>query len=205
MAFKLPNLKFSEDALKPHLSERSVSLHYNKHTSKYFDTVNKLIKGTPLDKEENLSNLVSKDALLKSDSKLFNNACQAWNHIFFFNNLAPTDSTGEPSAELTAAINEEFGSLEKFKDKFIDAAANLFGSGWCWLVLKDNKLTIKTTPNAGNPLSQDRTTPIMTIDVWEHGYLYQEDYAADRLAYLNGIWNVINWNEINERYTDAKR
>lgn len=203
MAFKLPKLNFSEDALKPYLSERSVNLHYHKHTSKYFDTVNKLIKGTPFDKEEDLSNLVSKDALLKTDSKLFNNACQAWNHIFFFNNLAPASDVGEPSAELSAAINEDFGSFEKFKDKFIDTAANLFGSGWVWLVLKDNKLTVKTTPNAGNPLSQDRTTPIMTIDVWEHSYYLQYEY--DRYTYLVEIWNVINWNEINDRYTNAKR
>lgn len=204
MAFTLPPLKYTESALKPHLSERAVSIHYHKHTAKYFDTLNKLIKGTQLDKEEDLSLLVSKDALLKADSKLFNNACQAWNHTFFFDNLAPVAEVGEPSTELKSALDEDFGSFDNFKDQFIEAATNVFGSGWCWLVLRDDKLIIKTTPNAGNPLSQDRSVPLMTVDVWEHAYLYQEDYAADRPAYLKEVWNIINWKVVSDRYADAK-
>jgi Fe-Mn family superoxide dismutase len=164
--------------------------------------MNKLIKGTPYDKETDLDAMVSKDTMMKADSKLFNNACQAWNHIFYFNGLSP--SPGELSDDLAAAIKVDFQSPTKMKDEFIEAATNVFGSGWCWLIVKDNKLSIKTTPNAGNPLSQDRTVPLLCIDVWEHAYLYQEDYAADRTAYLNGIWNVIDWKTISERYADAK-
>lgn len=202
MAISQPKLKYAEDALNPYLSERTVSIHYNKHTAKYFDTMNKLIKGTPFDKEKDLTKLVSKDALMKADSKLFNNACQAWNHVFYFDGLAPHAEVGEPSPELLKAIEEEFESFDKFKKQFIETATGLFGSGWCWLVLRNGKLAIKTTPNGGNPLSQDHTVPLMTVDVWEHAYYL--DYTYDRPEYLENVWNIIDWNTVSERFAGAE-
>lgn len=205
MAFEIPKLKYDTNALEPYLSERTVSVHYNKHTVKYFDVTNKLIKRTVFEKSDKLEDLLTKDALVKADSALFNNASQAWNHVFYFEGLAPKTECGEPSENLSGAIKETFGSMEAFKEKMTETCINQFGSGWGWLVVKDGKLAIKSTPNAGNPLSQDRTTPLMCIDVWEHAYLYQDDYEADRAAYVKAIWNIINWNTINERYSNATK
>lgn len=203
MAIAQPKLKYAEDALKPYLSERTVSIHYNKHTTKYFDTMNKLIKGTPFDKEEDLTKLVSKDALMKADSKLFNNACQAWNHTFFWSCLTPTDQSGSPSELLMSAIVDTFGTFEVFKKKFSEQANNHFASGWAWLVLHHNALIIKTTPNAGTPLTSAGMIPLLCFDLWEHSYLYQEAYAADRPAYVEALWNIINWTFVSNNYEDA--
>lgn len=203
MAFDLPKLKYSNDALEPYLSERTVSVHYNKHTAKYFDVTNKLIKGTVFEKMSKLEDMLSRDALVKADSALFNNASQAWNHVFYFEGLAPKDQCGEPSEELLAAITDAFGGMPAFKEKMTEVCVNQFGSGWGWLILKDGKLIVKTTPNAGNPLSQDRSVPLMCIDVWEHAYYL--DYENKRDTYVGQIWNIIDWNTINERYTTTTK
>jgi Fe-Mn family superoxide dismutase len=201
MAFKQPSLDYAHAALEPHLSERQVTIHYDKHTAKYFDTTNKLIKGTIFEKKEKLEDLLSKDGLMKADTALYNNASQAWNHVFYFQGLAPSNKSGKPSDELLAALVDSFGSFEEFKKKFTEAAVSHFASGWCWLVIKDNKLVVKTTPNAGNPLSTDVMVPVMCVDVWEHAYYLQ--YAYDREEYINSMWNIIDWTEISERYTAA--
>lgn len=205
MAFEQPDLKYSRDALEPHLSEREVTIHYDKHTAKYFDTTNKLIKGTIFEKKENLEDLLSKDGLMKADTALYNNASQAWNHIFYFDGLTPSSEQGVPSEELAKALKQDFGSLEEFKKKFTEAAVGHFASGWCWLIFKDNKLTVKTTPNAGNPLSTDRTVPLMCVDLWEHAYLYQDEYEADRQAYVDALWNIVCWDTVSRRYAEATR
>lgn len=203
MPFTQPKLEYDVGDLAPHLSERQVSIHYNKHTAKYFDTTNKLIKGTVFEKKDNLEDLINKDTLVKADGVLFNNACQAYNHVFYFDGLTPASKSGQPSTELAAAINQDFESFNVFKQKMTEATVNIFGSGWCWLVVRDNKLIIKTTPNAGNPLTTDRMVPLMCIDAWEHAYLYQETYEANRQAYVDAIWNIINWDKVSQRYADA--
>lgn len=203
MSFKQPKLPYAENALEPWLFEHQVSVHYHKHTTKYFDTTNKLIKGTVFEKKTNLTDLINKNTLVEADSTLFNNACQAWNHIFYFSGMCPADKSNKPSDALMKSINEDFGSFDEFKKKFIETAAGVFGSGWAWLVHKDNKLTIKTTPNGGNPLTTDRMIPLMCIDVWEHAYYIQYEY--DRKAYLNAIWNVISWDTISQRYADLNK
>lgn len=203
MAFKQPDLNYAYDALEPHLSEREVTIHYDKHTAKYFDTTNKLIKGTIFEKKEKLEDLLSKNGLMKADTALYNNASQAWNHVFYFEGLTPGDKSGKPSEELSSALVDSFGSFDEFKKKFSEAAVSHFASGWCWLVIKDNKLVVKTTPNAGNPLSTDGMVPIMCVDVWEHAYLYQNDCEADRQAYVDALWNIICWDTVSKRYAAA--
>lgn len=194
---------YATNALEPHLSKHQVSVHYDKHTAKYFDTVNKLIKGTVFEKSTDLVDLINKDTLVKADSVLFNNVCQAWNHVFYFSGLCPAERSGNPSEELMSAIETEFESLDAFKKKFSETATKLFGSGWCWLVYRDKKLVIKTTPNGGNPLTTDRMIPLMCFDVWEHAWYV--DYTYDKHEYVEAMWNIINWNEISERYATATK
>lgn len=201
MAFTQPELKYAYDALEPHLSERAVTLHYDKHTAKYFDTTNKLIKGTIFEKETDLAAMLSR-GLVKADTALYNNACQAWNHIFFFEGLAPANQTGQPSDKLREAIKRDIGGIDdRFKEEFIERGVSAFGSSWCWLILRDNTLAITTTPDASNPLSHEGALPLMCIDGWEHAWYL--DYEYDKQQYFIAIWHVINWNKINERFAKA--
>lgn len=203
MAFEPPKLPYAEDALEPVLSKRQVDLHYNKHTAKYYEVMNTLIKGTVYDSMTDLSEFVTRDMMATVDSKLFNNACQAWNHTFYWSILTEADKSGEPSEALKKQIDEDFRSFDAFKKKLSDAATDAFGSGWAWLVWSDNRLVVKTTPNARTPRTEDRQIPLFNIDVWEHAYLYDEKYAADRKAYVNNIWNILNWDAINANFDEA--
>lgn len=195
--FEMPKLKYAEDALEPHISAEVVKFHYHKHTQKYFDTANELIKGTVF-ADKSFEEVISKDSLLKMDSKLFNNVSQAWNHAFYWDCLTPASQSGNPSKELSDAFDETFGSFDEFVKVFTDKATKFFGSGWCWLVMKDGNLSIKTTPNANSPLTEKGATPLLTCDVWEHAHYLQ--YPADRAAYVKAFWNVVNWDFVNENY-----
>lgn len=205
MAFEQPKLPYAEDALEPVLSAYEVQLHYGKHAAKYFDTTNELIKGTVYDRATKLEELVNKDSLTTVNSKLFNNACQAWNHTFYFNCLAPETETGECSDELMIQIEKDFGDFDTFKQKFNELAINHFASGWAWLIWKTDKLIIKTTPNARNPLTDDGQIPLLCVDLWEHSYLYMREYAADRKAYVHALWKIINWKFVNQQFAEATK
>ena len=128
---------------------------------------------------------------------MFNNASQAWNHIFYFFSFSP-DGGGEPDGELGHAIKEQFGSFDKFKEAFVDAGAKIFGSGWVWLS-KDEKgqLFITQESNAGNPMTKG-LTPILTFDVWEHAYYL--DYQNRRADALNQLWSIVDWAVVESRY-----
>jgi len=204
MAFEQPKLPYALDALEPILSKRQVDLHYSKHMAKYFDVTNKLIKGTVYEKFTELSDLLTRDMIMKLDSKLFNNAAQAWNHVFYFESLCPKNQSGKPSEAILAEVNDAFGSFETFKKQFVEKAVDQFGSGWAWLIWNGSNLKIKTTPNARNPLSESGDVPILTIDVWEHAYLYDEQYAADRKTYVQQIFDIINWEVVNQRFEKAQ-
>lgn len=195
--FEMEKLKYAEDALEPHISADVIKYHYGKHTQKYFDTANDMAKGTVFE-DKSLEDVIAKDTLLKMDSKLFNNVSQAWNHTFYWNCLTPASQSGNPSDKLSDALTEVFGSLDEFKKVFSDKATKFFGSGWCWLVLKDGALTIKTTPNANSPLTEKGAVPLLVCDVWEHAHYLQ--YPADRAAYVKAFWNVVNWEFVNENY-----
>jgi superoxide dismutase, Fe-Mn family len=184
MSHTFPELPFSPDALAPWLSAETFSYHHGKHHNAYVTNLGKLIAGTEFE------NAPLEDIIKRASGGVFNNAAQHFNHSFFWNCLRPAGGDG-PSAELAAAIDGAFGSLQAFQDQFSTAAKTLFGSGWAWLVKKsDGSLAITTTANAGCPLT-DGDTPLLTCDVWEHAYYV--DHRNARPAYVDGFWAHANW------------
>lgn len=204
MALQKPELDFEYHDLEPHLDGREVRLHYLKHTQAYFDTANELIKGTIYEGKE-LDQLISKDTMVRMGTKLFNNVCQAYNHSFYWNCLTPADKSGKPSDELLEQIKDDFETFDKFKKTFIETGVNHFGSGWVWLYFRNNKLHIKGSPNAGNPLTTAEQTPLLTCDVWEHAYSYDINHIADKKSYVHAFWNVINWEFVNNNFAALKK
>lgn len=200
MPFELSPLQFADDALEPYISADTIKYHYYKHTKKYFDTSNALVKGTAYE-NKTLDDIVSKDTLMRMDSTLFNNVCQAWNHTFYWKCLTPASLSGKPSKLLDVAIREHFGSLDEFIKEFTDKAVKAFGSSWTWLLHKDDRLVIKLTPNAGSPLAETGSVPLFVIDGWEHAWYL--DYQDEKVKYVKAFWNIINWNFVNEQFNIA--
>lgn len=191
MTYEQPQLPYAEDALEPAISKRTIEYHYGKHEKAYIDNLNRLIKDTEYEDE------ALEDIIAKADGALFNNASQAWNHIFYFFTFSP-DGRREPSGELRAAIERDFGSFEEFKKAFVDAGVGLFGSGWVWLSRdEDGKLFITQGKNAENPI-RDGLTPLLTFDVWEHAYYL--DYQNRRADALNKLWDIVDWEIVESRY-----
>lgn len=191
MTYIQPELPYATDALAPVISQETVEYHYGKHEKAYIDNLNRLIKGTEYEDME------LEDIIRSASGALFNNASQAWNHIFYFFTFSP-DGIREPEGHLRKAIDEQFGSFDQFKKAFEDAGATIFGSGWVWLS-KDNdgKLFITQTSNAGNPLTEG-LIPLLTFDVWEHAYYI--DYRNRRLDALKEWWKIIDWDIVSARY-----
>lgn len=191
MKFTQPKLPYAQDALAPVISPVTIEFHYGKHERAYIDTLNSLIEGTEFE------DMALEDIIVKSEGKLFNNASQAWNHIFYFFQFSP-DGIKEPSGKLREKIDSQFGSLEEFKKKFEEAGATLFGSGWVWLAAdEEGKLFIIQGKNAENPLTQG-LRPVLTFDVWEHAYYL--DYQNLRASYLHKLWDIVDWDVIEMRY-----
>lgn len=189
--YSQPRLPYAPDALTPAISQETVEFHYGKHEKAYIENLNKLIEGTEFEDME------LEDIIRSSSGPLFNNASQAWNHIFYFFSFSP-DGGGEPTGRLRAAIDEQFGSFEAFKDDFVKAGATLFGSGWVWLSKDaDGNLFITQQPNAGNPMT-DGLTPLLTFDVWEHAYYL--DYQNRRADALKALWDIVDWDVVEGRY-----
>ncbi len=189
--YSLPDLPYADDALAPVISAETVHYHYGKHERAYIDNLNKMIKGTKFEDME------LEDIIRSSEGALFNNASQAWNHIFYFFTFSPSGAR-EPSGELRKAIDLQFGSFDDFKREFVDAGVKLFGSGWVWLVCdEEGKLMIVQKSNAGNPLT-DGLIPLMTFDVWEHAYYL--DYQNRRAEALDRLWAVVDWDVVSSRY-----
>lgn len=189
--YSLPDLPYADDALAPAISAETVHYHYGKHERAYIDNLNKMIKGTKFEDME------LEDIIRSSEGALFNNASQAWNHIFYFFTFSPSGAR-EPSGELRKAIDLQFGSFDDFKREFVDAGVKLFGSGWVWLVCdEEGKLMIVQKSNAGNPLT-DGLIPLMTFDVWEHAYYL--DYQNRRAEALDRLWAVVDWDVVSSRY-----
>ena len=184
MAHTLPDLPYAMDALEPHISRETLEYHYGKHHNTYVEKLNGLIKDTEW------ANASLEDIVRGSSGGVFNNAAQVWNHTFYWHCLSPNGG-GAPSGKLAKAIDDAFGSFDKFKAEFSDKAVTLFGSGWAWLVKKpDGSLAIVQTGNAETPLTGD-SKPLMTCDVWEHAYYI--DYRNARPKYLEAFWNLVNW------------
>ncbi|MBD5204097.1 MAG: superoxide dismutase [Bacteroidales bacterium] len=191
MSFTQPRLPYSPDALEPIISQRTVEYHYGKHEKAYIDTLNKLIEGTPF------ADMTLEDIILKSEGKTFNNASQAWNHIFYFFQFNPVGKR-EPVGKLRKQIEEQFGSVEEFKRKFEEAGTTLFGSGWVWLSRdKEGKLFITQGKDAANPMCEG-LNPILVFDVWEHAYYL--DYQNLRASYLHQLWDLVDWDIVASRY-----
>lgn len=185
MAIELPALPYEKDGLEPHISKETLEYHYGKHHQTYVTKLNGLIEGTP-DSNKSLEEIVK-----SSSGGVFNNAAQVWNHTFYWNCLSPNGG-GEPSGAVADAINKAFGSFAEFKQRFTDSAVNNFGSGWTWLVKKqDGSVDIVNTSNAETPLTDGSQTPLLTVDVWEHAYYI--DYRNARPKYLDAFWALVNW------------
>lgn len=199
--FELPPLPYPYDALEPYIDKWTMELHHTKHHQAYVNNLNNAIEGTELEGKslEELLTIAS-----KVPPAVRNNGGGHWNHSFFWQIMKPQGG-GKPSGSLNDAIVSTFGSFEDFQKKFFDTAMGRFGSGWAWLIVQpDKKLTVISTPNQDNPLmdvAEVKGTPILGIDVWEHAYYLK--YQNRRNEYINNWWNVINWEEVARRFTDA--
>jgi superoxide dismutase, Fe-Mn family len=190
MAFSLPALPYSKDALDPHISAKTLEFHHGKHHQGYVDKLNAAIEA-----DSSLAGKSLEDLIRSTSGGVFNNAAQVWNHTFYWNSMSPNGG-GDPKGAIADAINGAFGSFATFKEKFSAAAAGHFASGWAWLV-KDGsgKLAIVDTHDAQNPLTQGQT-PILTCDVWEHAYYL--DYQNARPKYVEAWWNLVSWDWANK-------
>lgn len=187
----LAPLPYADDALAPTISAKTISFHYGKHHAGYVKTLNGLIAGKEIYEGSSLVSIICSSYDLK-DTAIFNNAAQIWNHDFYWQSLAPAGKGGEPSAELLAAINASFGSLDACKAALADAAVKRFGSGWAWLLVKDGKLVVESTSNAETPCGKPGVKPLLVIDVWEHAYYL--DWQNARAAYVKAVVDGhLNW------------
>jgi Fe-Mn family superoxide dismutase len=192
MAFELPPLPYANNALEPHISAETLEFHHGKHHATYVTKLNGLVEGTDL-ADKSLEELVR-----TTEGGIFNNAAQIWNHTFYWHCLSPNGG-GEPSGDLAAAITATWGSFADFQAALNDKAVNNFGSSWTWLVKKaDGSLDIVNTSNAATPLTDESLTPILTVDLWEHAYYI--DYRNARPAYLNGFWQLVNWEFASQNF-----
>ncbi len=202
MAFELPKLKFAYDALEPHFDAETMEIHYTKHHQGYTNNLNKAIEGTDL-AGKTIENILLN---LDMDNKAVrNNGGGFYNHSLFWDVINP-EGKGDLSGDLKSAIEAEFKSFDAFKDEFSNAAATQFGSGWAWLCVHEGgKVQVCSTPNQDNPLMPGvgcGGTPILGLDVWEHAYYLK--YQNKRPDYINAFFSVINWNEVERRYAEAK-
>ncbi|WP_441254586.1 superoxide dismutase [Fe] [Aeromonas sp. A600620] len=185
MAFELPALPYAINALEPHISQETLEYHHGKHHNTYVVNLNNLVPGTEFEGK-------SLEEIIKTSSGgIFNNAAQIWNHTFYWHCLSPNGG-GEPTGALADAINKAFCSFAEFKDAFTKSAIGNFGSSWTWLVKKaDGSLAIVNTSNAGCPLTEAGTTPLLTVDLWEHAYYI--DFRNLRPKYMETFWALVNW------------
>lgn len=201
--FELPQLPYPYDALEPFIDKWTMELHHTKHHQAYVNNLNKAIEGTNLEGKtlEELFSMAS-----KIPPAVRNNGGGHWNHTMFWQIMKPQGG-GKPKGSLLDAITSTFGSFEDFKKKFFDTAMGRFGSGWAWLIVQqDKKLAISSTPNQDNPLmdvSEIKGRPILGIDVWEHAYYLK--YQNRRNEYIENWWNVVNWDEVAVRFTEAMK
>lgn len=201
MSFQLPELPYAYDALEPHIDARTMEIHHGKHHAGYTANLNKAIEGTPMEGK-------SIEDLLAGHSDVpavRNNGGGYFNHDLFWKVMSPNGG-GAPSGEVASAIDAAYGSYDKFKEAFATAAATRFGSGWAWLcVHKGGKVEICSTANQDNSLMPNvgcGGTPILGLDVWEHAYYL--NYQNRRPDYISAFFNVINWDEVNKRYSASK-
>lgn len=202
MAFELPKLPYAYDALEPYIDKETMNIHHTKHHNTYVTNLNNAIKGNAELENKSIEELLANlDAVPENiRTAVRNNGGGHANHSLFWEIMSPNGG-GEPTGELADAINAKFGSFEKFKEEFKQAAIGRFGSGWAWLVVNNGELEIMSTPNQDSPLMGGKT-PILGVDVWEHAYYLK--YQNRRPEYVEAFFNVINWDEVARRYKEAK-
>ena len=203
MAYELPPLPYAHDALEPIISKQTLEFHHDKHHQAYTDNLNKALDGLAEAEGKSLEQVFAE--ISKFPKAVRNNGGGYWNHIFYWESMAPQGETGEPSAELAAAIDADLGGMDAFKTAFEQAGVTQFGSGWAWLILEGDKLKVINTPNQDNSLmdiNPDKGTPLLVNDVWEHAYYL--DYQNKRPAFLGAFWPIVNWSKVNERFAAAK-
>ncbi len=200
--FTVAALPYAFNALEPAIDAKTMEIHHDKHHQAYVDNLNKEVAATPALKDATLEDIIAN--VSKYSPAVRNNAGGHWNHTFFWNIMAPRDKAGVPSEALTQAIVSAFGSMDEFKAAFEKAGTSRFGSGWVWLVVRDGKLEITSTPYQDNPLMDDapvKGTPILGNDVWEHAYYLK--YQNKRADYLKSWWSVVNWAQASQNYAAA--
>ena len=191
MAEDLPDLPWPKDALEPHVSQETIEFHYGKHHLGYVTRLNKLIAGTEFD------DMRLEEIVRRSQGPIFENAAQAWNHTFYWKGLSPGGG-GEPEGRLAAALERRFGSFARFREAFSEAALEIFGSGWAWLVRDPaGELAIERTSNADNPLTRG-DTPLLACDVWEHAYYI--DVRNQRAKHVESFWKLVDWGAVSRRF-----
>lgn len=191
MKFTLMTLPYAQDALEPVISKETIGFHHGKHLAGYVNNLNTLLEGSPL------AELPLEEIVLKAEGGILNNAGQILNHNMYFEQFAAPKADNAPTGLLAEAIVRDFGSFEAFKEAFQKGGATLFGSGWVWLsVDKDGKLVISQEANAANPI-QKGLKPLLTFDVWEHAYYL--DYQNRRPDHLAALWQIVNWEVIENR------
>jgi len=203
LAHQLPDLPYPKNALEPHIDERTMEIHHDRHHATYVNNLNAALEGHPELQDKSIEELLRDIDSVPEDIRtaVRNNGGGHANHSLFWEIMSPNGG-GEPSGALADAINAKFGSVEQLKEKVNAAGAGQFGSGWAWLVVDENgELEVMSTPNQDSPLMQGKT-PILGIDVWEHAYYLK--YQNQRPAYLQAWWNVVNWDEVAKRYEAAR-
>lgn len=201
MAFELPNLPYTHDALNPHIDTATMEIHHGKHHAAYIAKLNAAVSGSEMEGK-------SLEELIKNHTNVAavrNNGGGHWNHSLFWTVMSPTGG-GTPQGALATAIDDAFGSFEKFKEAFSNAGATQFGSGWAWLCVGNGgKLEVCSTANQDNPLMPGlgcEGLPILGLDVWEHAYYL--NYQNRRPDYINAFFNLVNWEEVSRRFNEAK-
>jgi superoxide dismutase, Fe-Mn family len=200
MAFTLAPLPYAYEALEPHIDTLTMQIHHDKHHQAYVDNLNKAVAGTD-NETKSIEELVKAAGSISPAVR--NNGGGHWNHTFFWESLE-ANAGGTPSGKLAEAIDAAFGSFDAFKEKFAAAGMTRFGSGWAWLIVKDDKLEVSSTPNQDNPLmdvAEVKGTPVLGADVWEHAYYLK--YQNKRADYLAAFWHVVNWSKVAERFEAA--
>jgi Fe-Mn family superoxide dismutase len=202
--FTVPALSYSFDALEPHIDKQTMEIHHDKHHAAYVKKLNDEVAANPALKDKSLEEIVKH--VSKYNKAVRDNGGGHYNHSLFWTVIGPQGHT--LSGPLLEDINATFGSFEKFQTAFSDSAKTRFGSGWAWLIVEHTtgKLKITTTPNQDNPLMdvvKEKGTPVLALDVWEHAYYLK--YQNKRPDYIAAFWNVVNWDEVSKRYTEAKK
>ncbi|MDP9727586.1 superoxide dismutase [Alicyclobacillus tolerans] len=202
MAFQLPPLPYAFNALEPHIDALTMEIHHDRHHGTYVNNLNAALEGHADLQSKSIEDLLSHlDAVPENiRTAVRNNGGGHANHSMFWEILSPNGG-GAPTGEIAKAIDETFGSFEKFQEEFTKAATGRFGSGWAWLVVDGGKLSIMSTPNQDNPMMEGKK-PVLGLDVWEHAYYLK--YQNKRPDYIKAFWNLINWAEVNKRFEAAK-